>query len=134
MLVHLALIGILQTAPHPGTSPEAVITPQPAATSTPVASEDPKITKIARDQYDAFAKGNIDTSQYSVPIPAGAIAQVQAGLSALGAVKTVTFLGSRSMSGSMMYQYKFTCANGAAIETLALKDGKIDGIYFKPAQ
>lgn len=134
MLAHLALIGILQSAPQPGASPEAVITPQPAATAASANAEDPKVTKIAREQYDAFAKGNLDKSDYSVPIPAGAIAQVQAGLDALGPVKSVKFLGSMAMNGSMMYQYEFTCAKGAAIETLSLKDGKIDGIYFKPAQ
>jgi hypothetical protein len=96
--------------------------------------EDPSITKLVREQFDAFVAGKIDTSQYSVPIPAASLAQAHAGLAALGAVKSVRFVESRPISGSMVYAYKFVCANGAVYEQLSVKDGKIDGIYFAPAQ
>lgn len=36
--------------------------------------------------------------------------------------------------GSRVYVYKFACANGAAVQQISIKDGKINGIYFRPAE
>jgi hypothetical protein len=132
LLAHLLLVAALQSSPAPAAS----TAPVPAASSVPAPAptEDPNVIKLARAQYDAFASGKVDQSLYPQPVPAAAIAQVQAGLSSLGAVKSVTLVKTTSVQGSQVYVYKFTCANGAAIETLALKDGKISGIYFSPAQ
>lgn len=133
MLAHLLLVAALQSTAAP--APAASASPAATASTAPAApAEDPKVTKIARDQYDEFASGKVDQSMYPQPVPANAIAQVQAGLSSLGAVKTVTLVKTMAVKGSQVYVYKFTCANGAAIETLALKAGKISGIYFAPAQ
>jgi hypothetical protein len=129
MLALLTLTAALVASPAPAT-PAAVPTPASTAAST----EDQAITKLARQQYDAFAAGKIDQSQYSVTIPQNAIAQVQSGLAALGAVKRIDFIKNAEVMGSMVYVYKFTCANGAAIEQLSVKDGKINGIYFRPVQ
>lgn len=134
MFAILTLAAVLAAPPGPAASPSA--SPAAAAPSTPAAApaEDPKITKLAREQFDAFAAGKYDPSQYSIAVPKAALAQVQTGLSSLGALKSVTFVKSASVSGSMVYVYKFTCANGAALEQLSVKDGKINGIYFVPSQ
>ncbi len=125
MLAHMLLLAALQTTP----SPAATTAPAPSAAAT---REDPAITKIVRAQYDAFAAGKVDASQYSISVPQNAIAQVQAGLASAGAVKSVTFLKMAALPQGTVYAYKFTCANGAVIEQISLKDGKINGIYFRP--
>ncbi|HLI95213.1 MAG TPA: hypothetical protein VKT72_03880 [Candidatus Baltobacteraceae bacterium] len=127
MLALLTLVAALQASP----APASTTTSPPAATAP---AEDPAITKLARAQYDAFSSGKLDASQYSVPIPQDAITQVQAGLTSLGPVKSVQFVKSVAVKGSNVYVYKFTCANGAALEQLSVKDGKINGIYFRPVQ
>lgn len=134
MLALLTLLAALQSSPAPAAS-AASAAAAPVASAAPAAApaEDPAITKLARDQFDAFAAGKFDASQYSVTLPKRAIAQVHAGLSALGTVKTQTFMESKAISGSMVYVYKFTCANGSVYEQLSVKDGKINGIYFAPA-
>ncbi len=106
------------------------VTSSPAAIATP--AEDPHITKIARAQYDAFAAGKIDPSQYSVDIPASAVAQVQAALTRLGPIQSVSFLKSATLASGTAYAYRFTCQKGDIIEQISIKDGKINGIYFIP--
>jgi hypothetical protein len=132
LLALLTLVAALEASPAPAASPSA---PPAAASSAPAASqpEDPSITKLAREQFDAFVAGKLDPSQYSITVPKRSIAQAQAGLSALGAIKSVSFVESAPIQGSMVYAYKFTCANGAVLEQLSVKGGKINGIYFAPA-
>lgn len=129
MLALLTLAAVLQSSPAPAASAA------PSASAAPAAlAEDPAVTKLARAQYDAFASGKIDASQYSVPIPHSAIAQVQADLSALGPIKNVMFLQAAKLAAGTVYVYEFACQNGAVLEQLSVKDGKINGIYFRPAQ
>lgn len=131
MLALLTLLAAIEASPAPATSPAAAT---PAASAAPAAApaEDPAITKLAREQFDAFVAGKLDPSQYSVTIPKHSIAMAHAGLSALGAVKSVTFMESAPIQGSMVSVYKFTCADGAVLEQISVKDGKINGIYFAP--
>ncbi len=129
MVASLALLAALVTAPSPAPS----VSPAPQA-SAAAPAEDPAITKLAREQYDAFAAGKVDATKYSAAIPADAIAQVQAGLTALGPVKSVILLRTVSSAQGTVYVYKFIAENGAALEQLSVKDGKIDGIYFMPAK
>lgn len=133
MLALLTLVAALEASPAPAASPAAPAAAASAAPA-PAVTEDPAITKLAREQYDAFAAGKVDQSQYSAAVPQAAISQVQAGLTSIGAVKSVAFVKGSTLAGSMVYVYKFTCAKGAAYEQIAVKDGKIDGIYFVPAQ
>ncbi len=129
MLALLTMVAVLQASPAPAST-----TSSPPAAAATAPAEDPAITKLARAQYEAFASGKVDQTQYAQAVPQNAIAQVQAGLTALGPVKSVELVKTAVVKGSNVYLYKFTCANGAAMETLAVKDGKIDGIYFRPAQ
>ena len=129
MLALLTLAAALSASPSPAASPSAA----PAPTSSAPA-ENPAITKLANEQFDDFAAGKVNVSEYSVKIPKDALAQVQAGLSSAGAVKSVTLVKQMDVMGSTVYVYRFTCANAAVLEQLSLKDGKINGIYFAPAQ
>lgn len=129
MIAAAALIALLQATPQSAATPAAAApapSPQPAG--------NPAAAKLAREQFDAFLSGKIDTSQYSVAIPSAALSQVQAFLSALGPVKSVTLVQKAAIGGSTVYVYRFICANGSVLEQLSVKDGKINGIYFRPVQ
>lgn len=134
MLALLTLVAALEASPAPAASPAAP-TPAASAAPAPAATEDPSITKLAREQYDAFLAGKLDPSQYSVTIPKHSVQMAHLGLTTLGAVKSVTFVESAPINGSMVYAYKFTCANGSIYEQLSVdKNGKVNGIYFAQAQ
>lgn len=131
MLAAAFLIALLAgtPAPQPSATPAAAApapSPQPAG--------NPAVGKLAREQFDAFLSGKIDAAQYSVSIPSAALGQVQAFLSALGPVKSVTLVQKAAIGGSTVYVYRFICANGSVLEQLSLKDGKINGIYFRPVE
>ncbi|HKU67873.1 MAG TPA: hypothetical protein VJP85_08855 [Candidatus Baltobacteraceae bacterium] len=131
MLAVLTLILAMQTTPAASSS----TTPAAAAPlPSPLPTDNPAVGKLARQQFYAFAAGKIDASAYSIEIPKDVMPQVQAFLSALGAVKDVTLVQSTKIDESDVYVYKFTCENGAALEQLSIKNGKIDGIYFRPVQ
>lgn len=131
MIALAALILSLQATPTPAPS----VTPVGAApVPSPLPSDNAAIGKIARAQFYAFAAGKIDPAQYSISIPPQAMPQAQAFLSSLGPVENVSLVQNAKMGESDVYVYKFTCQNGAALEQLSLKNGKIDGIYFRPVQ
>ena len=130
MIALLTLLAAIQASPAPAA--RATSAPAAAATAAPAPSEDPNVTNIARAQYDAFASGNVDQSLYPQPIPPETIAKVKTALTSLGAVKSVRLVRTMSVNGADGYVYEFTCANGAVLEGLALKDGKIAGIRFSP--
>jgi hypothetical protein len=131
MIALAALILALQATPAP--SPSA--TPVGAApVPSPLPTDNPAIGKLAREQFYAFVAGKVDPSQYSISIPTQAMPQARAFLSSLGPVVNVTLVQSTKMDDSDVYVYKFTCQNGAALEQISIKNGKIDGIYFRPVQ
>jgi predicted Abi (CAAX) family protease len=135
MLHIFALIFGLEATPSPAPSPSPSGTPAAAAPlPTPLPTDNAAVSKMAREQFYAFAAGKIDGSQYSIEIPKDVMPQTQAFLSALGDVKSVTLVQSTKMGDSDVYVYKFTCANGAALEQLSVKNAKINGIFFRPVQ
>ena len=89
--------------------------------------------EIARAQFEAWASGKIDKSAYSIDLPADAVAQLHEILPALGPIQSVALVTHASLPGGSVYIYRFTCKNGSALEQISFKDGKINGIYFKPA-
>ncbi len=130
MLLSAALIVALQATPAPAASTPAAAAPLPSTMPT----DNPAVGKLARAQFYAFASGKVDASQYAMPLPTDAMPQVQAFLTGLGPVKSVALIQTARMGASDVYVYKFTCENGAALEQLSIKDGKIDGIYFRPIE
>lgn len=128
MLALLALLSALQASPAPAASA--------AATSAATASPAPLPTdpeQLARQQFAAFASGNVDARWYSAPLPAGAVDQVKTYLQGLGAIKSVALVKTADTPYGKAYVYKFTCTNGAVLEQLVAKGGVIQGIYFRPA-
>ncbi len=136
MIALLTMLAALAASPAPSASPDAAASPARAASAAPSATpaENAAMAKLARAQFDAFAAGKIDKSRYSIDVPAASMAQVQLGLSSLGAVKSQTLLKTEQLAQGKVYVYRFTCERGAAIEQFSIKDGKINGIYFAPAQ
>jgi hypothetical protein len=131
MIALAALILALQATP----TPSASTTPVGAApVPSPLPTDNPVVGKLAREQFYAFTAGKIDPTQYSISIPPQAMPQAQAFLSSLGPVVNVTLIQSTRIDESNVYVYKFSCQNGAALEQISLKNGKIDGIYFRPVQ
>jgi hypothetical protein len=126
MLVLITFLFALQTYPN------AMPSSTPAIIGTPAGTENPAMTQLAREQFDAFASGKIDKSQYSVDIPQSAIEQAQKALSSLGPVQSVQFMGSAPLSAGTGYAYRFVCEKGTVIERFSIKDGKINAIYFAP--
>lgn len=136
MIASLALLAALQATPPPLApvdTPAPIFSPAPAVPGTPAASgvKDPE--KLARDQFAAWSAGKVDKSLYAFDIPQSAIDQVHQALPSLGAVIGVALATHADVAQGDVYIYKFTCANGAVLEQLSLKDGKINGLSFKPA-
>lgn len=129
MIALITLIVAYQTSTP---SPPPALTATPSAIASPV--EDPSITKLARQQFNSIVAGKIDKTQYSIAIPASALSRAQAGLAKFGPVQKVEFLKSLLLAQGTVYVYRFTCQKGAVIEQISLKGGKINGIYFAPAQ
>lgn len=136
MIASLVLLVALQQTPPPlaPDTPTPIFSPAPAVTGTPAASgvKDPE--KLARDQFAAWSAGKVDKSLYTFDIPQSAIDQVHQALPGLGTVIGVALATHADVPQGDVYIYKFTCANGSVLEQLSLKDGKINGLSFKPAQ
>ena len=122
-----AMLAALQASPAPAAPPAAAATASPAPLPT-----DPE--QLARQQFAAFASGNIDQRWYSQPIPAAAIAQLRQYLPGLGTVKSFTLIKQNDTPNGPGYAYRVSCAQGTVIEQFTVKNGTITGIYFSPAQ
>jgi hypothetical protein len=131
MLAYVALILALQVTPAPSPS---VTPPGSAPVPTPLPSDNPTIGKLAREQFYAFIAGKVDASQYATAPSKGLLLQAQAFLSSLGPVQNVTLVQNTKTDDGDVYVYRFTCQNGAALEQLAIKNGKIDSVLFRPVQ
>lgn len=119
MLPLLTLVAALQASPAP--SP----------------TENPAVTKMAQTELAAWEAGKPDWSHYIQSIPDATVKQVQAFLATLGAVKSVTFAQTVQPQGLpvplSVYSVKAEKANAYLL--IHVNDaGKIDEIFFKPAQ
>jgi D-alanyl-D-alanine carboxypeptidase len=108
--------------------------------STPAPGEDPAVTSAARAEYERWRAGKVDLDRYDAAmravLNAGTIAQVAGTLSALGAPTAFVFTGKLAVpnNGGTAYTYRVLAPNGAMSYVFSLDpDGKIGGIYFKPA-
>jgi len=122
----------MQAAPTPLHSTP----PAPPATAAPAPSpaEDATVTKIAVAEFSAWQTGKIDASRYANPVPPAVIPQVQRGLSSIGTVKSVRYLGRNSVQGVTADQYLFSGEKGDAVESIVVQNGKIAFIWFAPAK
>jgi CubicO group peptidase (beta-lactamase class C family) len=104
---------------------------------SPAPGEDPKITALARAQFDALRSGTLERSAFTAAmndaLTPELIERARASLADLGPAFRFTFV-SRSKQGTVdTYVYKIDCTQGAARELLTVDAaGKIAGLYFRP--
>lgn len=100
--------------------------------------ENPAVTKIAREQFEAWKSGKLDLTAYTsgaqVYFTADVKSQVKAALNSLGDLRSFTYDGSRpAQNGIYVETYRITGAKGSALELIHLDDaGRIDSIFFAP--
>lgn len=135
MLTLLTLVAVLQASPQSSTAPSPV--PTASAAASAASTEDPATTKIAKQELAAWQAGKPDWSHYAQSIPDATVAKVHTFLSSLGTVSSVTFLQKVQPQGAPVpvSVYLVKGANANAYLIIHVNDaGKVDGIFFKPAQ
>lgn len=117
-----------------GSAPPLENSPPPLPSPKP-AREDPKIRKLAVQQFVAWQGGTVDRSRYSDDVNAqvsdDVLDQSEKALAALGALQTATFKGISTAKGIHVYVYTMTCEHGSIDMKFALQpDGKIALVFF----
>lgn len=107
----------------------------PAATAAP---EDPKITDMVKTEFEAWQKGQLTRSHYTLganqTFSDDRVAALSEQLRKLGEIKATKYLGSSVEMTSIDYSYRLDCQSGGVIVQLFVdKTGKIAGIGFRPA-
>ncbi len=129
----------VQASPSPASSAQATALPAenspPPLPSPKPAPEDPKIRKLALQQFVAWQGGAVDRSRYSDDVNAQLSADVldasEKALAALGALQVATFNGISIAKGIHVYVYTMTCEHGSIDMKFALQpDGKIALVFF----
>lgn len=100
-------------------------------------AEDPKVTALARAQFEALAQGRIDPALYTSEMVTGmtpaALSKVRGFLTPFGAISRMTFFGKSHSGNYDTYVYKVECQHGAVRQTISLDaTGKIAGLYVAP--
>jgi hypothetical protein len=121
-----------QAAPSPSPaatqSPPSIPSPQPTA-------EDPKIHKLAVQQFLAWQQGQIDRTVYADQIGTqltdDVVSEASKALANLGALQSATFRGISHAKQGDLYVYHMACDRGAVDMDFAVDPkGKILSIYF----
>ena len=125
----------------PARAQQATDSPAPVATNPPLPSpkpavEDPKIHKLAVQQFLAWQSGTVDRGLYADQVNAELTDDMMdrgtKTLAKLGALQKVQFQGISSAKGVTFYVYKMVCANGTIQMDFALDPaGKIALIFFE---
>lgn len=118
----------------PAASPAATSSPPPLPSPQP-APDDPKIHKLAVQQFLAWQQGTVDRNLYSDDVNAQLSDQVldtaEKSLAGMGGLQLVAFRGISSAKNVNVYVYHMTCEHGAVDMDFALQpDGKIALIFF----
>ena len=131
-----------QTVPASPSPAPSVQDTAPAAQSSPpplpapkLVPEDPKVRKLAMQQFVAWQGGAVDRSRYSDDVNAQLSDDVldasEKALAALGALQTATFKGISTAKSIHVYVYTMTCEHGSIDMKFALQpDGKIALVFF----
>lgn len=126
----------------PASPPPALESSAPAVENSPPplpppkpAPEDPKIRKVAMQQFLAWQGGTVDRARYSDDVNAqlsdDLLAASEKAVAGLGALQTATFRGISSAKGIHVYVYTMLCEHGSIDMKFALQpDGKIALIFF----
>jgi hypothetical protein len=115
--------------------------PSPAASpSAQPAVEDPAVTRIAKQQFEAWKAGAPDPALYMAGVDqyftSSIKARVKTFLTSIGDVQSFKYVGKQLTAiGVSVDTYEITGSTGTAVETIHLDPkGKIDFLYFSPAQ
>ncbi len=129
----------VQASPSPAASAEVSAPPAdnspPPLPSPKPAPEDPKIRKLAVQQFVAWQGGTVDRTRYSDDVNAqlsdDVLTASEKALAALGALQSATFRGVSLAKGIRVYVYTMTCEHGSIDMKFALQpDGKIALVFF----
>lgn len=115
------------------TPPEATNPPIPSPKPT---AEDPKIHKLAVQQFLAWQNGTVNRSLYSDRVNADMSDEVldrgTKTLANLGGLQQAQFQGISNAKGTIFYVYKMACQNGTIQMDFEMDpDGKIGLIFFE---
>jgi hypothetical protein len=120
---------------------EATSEPAPAVTNPPIPSpkptaEDPKIHKLAVQQFLAWQTGAIDRDLYSERVNGELTDDLMdkgtKTLANLGPLQNVQFQGISAARGANLYVYKMVCSRGTIQMDFSIDpDGKIGLIFFE---
>ena len=139
----LALVTAAILLPAPAVrAQEATDSPAPGATASPPAipspvptSDDPKIHKLAVQQFLAWQQGQIDRTLYTDDVNGeltdDVVTSASRTLANLGALQSTTFRGVSHAPQGDLYVYHMKCDRGAVDMDFSLDPkGKILRIYF----
>lgn len=121
--------------PSPSGSAASTETAPPIPSPVP-AADDPKVHKLAVQQFLAWQQGQIDRSQYADQINQeltdDVISRGSATLANMGALQNTTFRGISHSKQGDLYVYHMTCDRGAVDMDLGLDPkGLITAIFFE---
>lgn len=121
-----------QSVPAPSPAPTDAPPPVPEPKPAP---DDPKIHKLAVQQFLAWQAGTVDRSRYSDDVNAQLNDELldasEKAVAGLGALQSTTFRGISDAKGVKIYVYTMVCEHGSIDMKFALQpDGKIALIFF----
>lgn len=121
-----------QSVPAPSPAPTDAPPPVPSPKPAP---DDPKIHKLAVQQFLAWQNGTVDRARYSDDVNAqlndDLLDASEKAVAALGALQTTTFRGISEAKGVKIYVYRMLCEHGSIDMQFALQpDGRIALIFF----
>jgi CubicO group peptidase (beta-lactamase class C family) len=117
---------------------EAQLAAERARETQPAPGENPAVTAAARAEYERWRAGKVDLSRYDATmrgvLTQATMQQVTGILSSLGAPTAFVFTGKETNSAGTAYSYRVVAPNGAVAYVYSVdSDGKIGGIWFRPA-
>lgn len=121
-------------SPSAEESPAIQNSPPPLPSPKP-APDDPKIHKLAVQQFLAWQQGSVDRTLYSDDVNAQLSDQIldtaEKSLAAMGGLQRTVFRGISRAKGVDVFVYHMTCENASVDMDFALQpDGKIALIFF----
>lgn len=116
-------------APAPSETQEPLPSPQPA-------TEDPKVHKLAVQQFLAWQQGQLDRTLYADDVNGeltdDVVQKASGALAAMGALQSATFRGISHAKQGDLYVYHMTCDRGSVDMDFALDTkGLIQVIFFQ---
>ncbi len=128
--VTVAHAQVIPASPSPAVenSPPPLLSPKPAP-------DEPKMHKLAVQQFLAWQGGSLDRGRYSDDVNAQLSNETldasEKTLAALGALQNATFRGISRAKSINVYVYRMICEHGSIDMEFALQpDGKIALLFF----